>query len=127
MDDEEIGRIVVDAAIEVHRELGPGLFESVCEQVLAAELQERGLRVRRQQSVSISYKGITFNDAFKADPVIESKVLLERKSVEKVVPLHRKQALTSLRLSGFRLGYLINFNVLLLKDGIERRVNGWRE
>ncbi|WP_293372068.1 GxxExxY protein [Nevskia sp.] len=127
MDDEEIGRIVIDAAIEVHRELGPGLFESVYEQVLAAELESRGLRVRRQQSVPIFYKGSMINDAFKADLIVESRVLLELKSVEKLVPLHKKQVLTYLRLGGFRLGYLLNFNVFLLKDGIERLVNGWKE
>ncbi len=124
MTENEIGKIVVDTAVAVHRALGPGLLESVYEAVLAAELRERGLRVERQASVPIEYRGTRFDEGFRADLIVEGKVLLELKSVEKLSHLHRKQLLTYLRLSGHRLGLLLNFGEGLIKDGIVRIVNG---
>jgi GxxExxY protein len=124
MTENEIGKIVVDAAIAVHRVLGPGLLESVYEVVLAAELRERGLRVERQVSVPIEYRGTRFEEGFRADLIVEGIVLLELKSIEKLSHLHKKQLLTYLRLSAQKLGFLLNFGEGLIKDGIVRIVNG---
>ncbi len=124
MTENEIGKIVVDAALAVHRALGPGLLESVYEAVLAAELRERGLRVERQAAVPIEYRGIRFDEGFRADLIVEGKVLLELKSVERMTHTHKKQLLTYLRLSGHKLGFLLNFGEGMIKDGIVRIVNG---
>ncbi len=109
MTENEIGKIIVDAAIAVHRALGPGLLETVYEIVLAHELSGRGLHVDRQVSVSIEYDGIRFDEGFRADMIVENKVILELKSVEKVTAAHKKQIQTYLRLTGHKLGYLLNF------------------
>ncbi len=127
MTENEIGAIVIDAAIAVHRELGPGLLETVYEVVLADELMRRGLVVERQVSVAIECRGRRFDEGFRADIIVESKVILELKSVEKTNPAHKKQLLTYLRLSGLKLGYLLNFGEAFLKDGITRIVNGLDE
>jgi GxxExxY protein len=127
MTENEIGKIVVDSAIAVHRALGPGLLESVYEVVLARELQRRGLRVERQVPVSIEYDGVKFEEGFRADIVVEGKVILELKSVEHATAAHRKQIQTYLRLSGCALGFLLNFGEALMKDGITRAVNGLAE
>ena len=127
MHENQIGRIVVDAAIAVHRELGPGLLESVYEVVLAHELESRGLRAPRQIPIPISYKGITFDEGFKADIIVEERVILELKSVENLSPAHRKQIQTYLRLSGLKLGFLLNFGAALMKQGIVRAVNQLEE
>ena len=124
MTENEIATVVVDAAYQVHVRLGPGLLESVYETVLAYELTRRGLRVVRQQPIPIVYDQITFEEGFRADLVVEEKVIVELKSVEKVQPVHKKQLLTYLRLSDRRLGLLINFGEALIKDGISRVVNG---
>jgi GxxExxY protein len=124
MTENEIGKIVVDAAVAVHRALGPGLLESVYETVLAAELRERGLRVERQVSVPIEYRGTRFEEGFRADLIVEGKVLLELKSIEKLSHVHKKQLLTYLRLAGRKLGFLLNFGEGVIKDGIVRIVNG---
>jgi GxxExxY protein len=124
MTENEIGTLILNAAIEVHRELGPGLLESVYEAVLARELSLRGLAVERQVSVPISYKELRFDEGFRADLIVEGKVLLELKSVERVSPAHKKQVQTYLRLTGRKLGYLLNFGEAVLKDGITRCVNG---
>ena len=124
MIENEIGKIIVDSAVGVHRELGPGLLESVYEVVLAAELLQRGLSVERQVPVKICYKGMTFDEAFRADLVVERKVVVELKSVERVSEAHKKQVQTYLRLSGCRLGFLLNFGEALMKRGITRSVNG---
>lgn len=127
MHENEIGTIIVESAIAVHRELGPGLLESVYEVVLAYELQARGLRAERQRPVAIQYRDLHFDEGFRADLIVEDKVVIELKSVEKVSPAHRKQIQTYLRLTGCRLGYLLNFGEALMKDGITRAVNGLTE
>ena len=122
--ENEIGKIVVDSAISIHRELGPGLLESVYEIILAHELKKNGLFVERQIEVPIEYKGIKFNEGFRADIIVEKKVILELKSIESVNKSHKKQLLTYLKLTGIKLGYLLNFGEALMKDGISRIING---
>ncbi|MFC2077198.1 GxxExxY protein [Candidatus Bipolaricaulota bacterium] len=127
MTENEIGTIVVDSAVAVHRELGPGLLETVYEVVLAREMEGRGLKVDRQAPVAIEYKGVAFDEGFRADIIAEGKVILELKSVERVTAAHKKQVQTYLRLTGSKLGYLLNFGEALMKDGITRCVNGLEE
>jgi GxxExxY protein len=127
MKENEIGKEVVDAAIAVHRELGPGLMETVYEVALVHELVQRGLQAERQASISIEYKGIKFDEGFRADIVVNNRVVLELKSVEKMTAAHRKQIQTYLRLTGMKLGFLLNFGAALMKDGIVRAVNGLKE
>jgi GxxExxY protein len=127
MTENEIGKLVVDSAIAVHRELGPGLLETVYEVILAHELRQRGLRVERQVPISIECRGIKFDEAFRADIVVEGKVVLELKSVEQVTKAHKKQIQTYLRLAGHKLGFLLNFGEALMKKGITRAVNGLEE
>jgi GxxExxY protein len=123
MEENEIGSIVVAAALALHRELGPGLLESVYEVVLAHLLRERELRVERQVPISITYRDLVFEEAFRADLIVERKLLIEIKCVELLTYAHKKQLLTYLRLTQRRLGYLINFNAPLLKSGVIRVVN----
>ncbi|NIO11480.1 MAG: GxxExxY protein [Deltaproteobacteria bacterium] len=127
MTENEIGKIVVDSALAVHRELGPGLLETVYEVILEHELRQRGLAVQRQVPISIQLRGIKFDEAFRADIVVEEKVVLELKSVDQVTPTHKKQLQTYLRLSGLKLGFLLNFGEALMKRGITRAVNGLEE
>jgi GxxExxY protein len=127
MTENEIGTIIVDTAIELHRHLGPGLLESVYEVVLAYELNARGLSVQRQVPISIVYKTMKFDDAFRADLLVADKVIVELKSIEQMNNAHRKQLQTYLRLTGLKLGYLLNFGSALMKDGIVRAVNGLEE
>ena len=122
-----MAKIIVDAAYRVHKRLGPGLLESVYEIILAYELSERGLKVKRQVPVAIVYNDMKFDEGFRADIIVEDKVIVELKSVEKVVPVHKKQLLTYLRLADKRLGLLINFGSELIRDGISRVVNGLKE
>ena len=124
MNENEIATIVVDAAITVHRELGPGLLESVYEVIFAYELEQRGLRASRQVPIAILYKQMTFDAAFRADIVVDEKVIVELKSVEQISEAHKKQVQTYLRLSGCKLGFLLNFGEALMKRGITRVVNG---
>ena len=124
MTENETGKIVVDAAIAVHRALGPGLLETVYDVVLSHELQKRGLHVDRQVSVPIEYDGMHFDEGFRTDIIVEGKVILELKSVESITNAHKKQVLTYLRLTGMKLGYLLNFGEALMKDGISRIING---
>jgi GxxExxY protein len=124
MNENAIGKEVVDAAVKVHRELGPGLLETVYEVVLAKELQGRGLRVERQVSVPIAYAGMQFEEGFRADIIVEGKVILELKSVEQLSKVHAKQVLTYLKLKELKLGFVLNFGSNLMKEGIERVVNG---
>jgi len=127
MTENEIGRIIVDAAVKVHQALGPGLLESVYEIVLAHKLREMGLGVERQVPVRIEFEGLTFDEGFRADLVVEEKVIVELKSVEKVTAAHKKQIQTYLRLTGCKLGYLLNFGEALMKQGITRAVNNLEE
>jgi GxxExxY protein len=127
MTENEIARLVVNAAYQVHTALGPGLLESVYEVALAHECHKAGLRVVRQQPIPVCYDGIAFEEGFRADLVIEDKLLVELKSVEELAPVHKKQLLTYLRLTDKRLGLLINFGAALIKDGIKRIVNGLEE
>lgn len=124
MKENDIGTKVLEAAINIHRELGPGLLETVYEVVLAREISDLGMKVERQMPVKIIYKGIRFDEGFRADIIVESKVLLELKSVERTLPAHKKQVQTYLRLTGLKLGYLLNFGEAVLKSGITRCVNG---
>ena len=124
MTENEIAKIIVDAAFQVHKRLGPGLLESVYEVILAHELKKRGLIVKRQVPVPIVFDEIKFNEGFRADLIVEEKVIVELKSVEKVSRVHKKQLLTYLRLADKRLGLLINFGSELIRDGISRVVNG---
>ena len=127
MDENEIGREVADAAIAVHRELGPGLLETVYEVVLLDELRRRGLAADRQVPIAIVCRGVRFDEGFRADIIVEGKVIIELKSVERVTNAHKKQLLTYLRLTGMRLGYLLNFGEAVMKRGITRTVSGLPE
>ena len=124
MTENEIAKIIVDAAYHLHKKLGPGLLESVYEVVLAHALKKRELKVKRQVPVAIVFEGIKFDEGFRADLIVEDKVIVELKSVEKVSRVHKKQLLTYLRLTDKRLGLLINFGAELIRDGISRVVNG---
>jgi GxxExxY protein len=129
MTENEVGKIVVDCAYQVHRRLGPGLLESVYERALGYEIAKRGLAVDRQVPIPIVYDSLTFDEGFRADLIIEGIVILELKSVEQVQAVHKKQLLTYLRLADKKLGYLINFGAVLIGDGISRVSNGapeWR-
>lgn len=124
MSENEIAKTIVDLAYRVHSELGPGLFESVYEQILEYELSKKmGLHVIRQPLLPVIWRDIILDMGFRPDLIIEDKVIIELKSVEKVAPVHYKQLLTYLRLTGLRLGLLINFNETFIKDGIRRVVN----
>lgn len=124
MHENEIAAKVMDASFLIHRELGPGLLESVYEVVLAKLLTEMGMLVERQAAVPILFQGICFDEGFRADLLLEKKLIVELKSVERLQPVHSKQLLTYLRLTGCRLGLLINFGENLLKDGFKRVANG---
>ena len=124
MTENELSKHIVDAAFKIHTKLGPGLLESVYEAVLAYELQKRNLRVERQKSLPVVYEEVRLEEGYRADLIVEDKVIVELKSVETVAPVHKKQVLTYLRLSNLKLGLLINFGEELIKDGISRVVNG---
>jgi len=125
--ENELSKVILDAAFKVHTKTGPGVFESVYEVILAYELRKQGLRVERQVPFPIRYDDLVFDEGFRADLLVEDKIIVELKSVEKVIPAHSKQVLTQLRLSDRRLGLLINFGEVHLKNGIERIVNGLPE
>jgi GxxExxY protein len=127
MTENELGTMILESTMAVHRELGPGLLETVYETALTHELRARGLMVERQIPIPIEYKGIRFDEGFRADMIVDSKVIIELKSVEKVTPAHKKQIQTHLRLTGCKLGYLLNFGEALMKNGITRAVNGLEE
>jgi len=120
---EEISAEVVDAAFHLHKDLGPGLLESVYEVVLAKLLEQRGLSVERQKPIPIHYAGLRFDEGFRADLIVEGSLLIELKSVENLAAVHGKQVLTYLRLLDLPLGLLINFGSATFKDGIKRIVN----
>ncbi len=124
MTENKIAKQILDAAFAVHTKLGPGLLESVYEVVLAYELQKRGLTTERQKPMPILCDNIRFDEAFRSDLVVNGKVIAELKSVEALLPVHAKQLLTQLRLSGLKLCLLINFGEAHLKNGINRVING---
>ncbi|CAN5287290.1 GxxExxY protein [soil metagenome] len=125
--ENEVARRVLDAAFEVHTTLGPGLLESVYEVILAHELRKTGFSVERQNAIPIHYDGLKFAEGFRADLVIDGIVIVELKSVQALSAVHAKQVLTQLRLANCRLGLLINFGEVHLKNGIKRIVNGLDE
>jgi GxxExxY protein len=123
MHENEISRIIVDRAFKIHNTLGPGLLESVYRCALAFELQKQGFRVAVERPIPAVYEDIHLDLGFRADVVVDNKVIVETKSIEALAPIHGKVLLTYLRLADVRLGLLINFNVELIKDGIRRVVN----
>jgi GxxExxY protein len=125
--ENQLSKIILDAAFLVHTKTGPGLLESVYEVLLAHELRKQGLQVQRQVPIPIRYDELIFDEGFRADLLVEDKVIVELKSVEQLVRVHSKQVLTQLRLSQRRLGLLINFGEVHLKNGIERIANGLPE
>jgi GxxExxY protein len=123
MTENEIATAVVDAAYKIHTTLGPGLFESVYQRILEFELKRRGLKVEPEVVLPVCYEGVQLDLGFRVDLIVANKVIIELKSVEALAPIHRKQLETYLRLMDLRLGLLINFNVELIKNGIQRVVN----
>lgn len=124
MTENEIGREVVDSAVCLHRAIGPGLLETVYEVLLAHELESRALSVKRQVPIPITYRGVRFEEGFRADMIVEEKVILELKSIEVLSRAHKKQLITYLKLADKKLGYVLNFGEALMKDGIVRLLNG---
>jgi len=124
MNEDEIGAIIVDTAVYIHKELGSGLLESVYEAVLSKLLAQKGLYVQRQVSVPVEFKGEHFDEGFRVDLFVEGKVIIELKSVEKITPAHKKQLLTYLKLTNTKLGFVLNFGAATMKEGINRIVNG---
>ncbi|MSU62713.1 MAG: GxxExxY protein [Pedosphaera sp.] len=127
MTENEIAKIIVDSAFQIHTKLGPGLLESVYETVLASVLRRCGLKVERQAPIPIRFEDLTFDEGFRADLIVENKVIVELKSVEQTAPVHKKQVLTYIKLADKRLSLLVNFGAPLIKDGITRLVNGLPE
>jgi GxxExxY protein len=127
MTENEITAVIVDAALKVHTTLGPGLLESVYEVALAHELEQRDLSVERQVPIGVNYEGVRCEVGFRADLIVEERVIVELKSIERVLPVHRKQTLTYIRLADMRVGLLLNFGAERLKNGITRIVNGLPE
>jgi GxxExxY protein len=123
MTENELSKIIVDTCYRIHVELGPGLFESVYEKILHFELKQKGLAVSQQQAIPVIWKEKKLNHGFRADLIVQNKVLIEVKSVEAIAPVHKKQVLTYLKLTNIKLGLLINFNEPLMKIGITRIVN----
>ena len=123
MSENEIAATIVDACFKIHSKLGPGLLESVYENILCYELSVRNLKTEKQKILPIYYEQIRFDSALRLDLIVENKVIIEIKSVENILPLHKKQLLTYLKVSNCKLGLLINFNTALIKNGITRVVN----
>jgi GxxExxY protein len=121
--ENELSNEIIGAAIEVHRHLGPGLLESAYEQCLCRELSERGIPFQRQLPLPLQYKGVSLDCGYRLDIVVDNRVILELKAIGALEPIHTAQVLTYLKLSGYKLGLLINFNVPALKHGIKRVVN----
>ena len=124
MHENEISDIIIGTCIDIHRELGPGLFESVYEKVLVYELNKKGLKVESQKDIDLVWDGSKMGVGFRADIVVEEKVIVELKAIQTIDPVHKKQLITYLKISGLKLGLLINFNKDFLRDGIIRIVNG---
>ena len=124
MDIEEVGRHIVSSAVKVHRALGPGLLESAYQKCLAYELRGKGLMVECELLLPIRYETVEIDAGYRIDMFVESQVIIENKTVEKLLPIHEAQLLTYLKLRGIKLGFLLNWNVALMKHGIKRMVNG---
>ncbi len=123
MTENDISRIIVDIAFNIHTSLGPGLLKSVYEEIMNYELVKAGLSVERQKGIPVIWDNLRMDLGFRADLIVEKKVIIEIKSVENIAPVHPKQLLTYLKITGIKLGLLINFNERLVKDGITRIVN----
>ena len=124
MNENELSKIIVHSCFKIHSELGPGLLESVYEELLSDELKKQNLNFSRQQGIPVVYENVKLDLGFRSDIIVENKVIVEIKSVELIAPVHQKQLLTYLRITGIKLGLLVNFNEALIKDGIQRIVNG---
>jgi len=124
MNENEIGTIIVDTAIDLHKRLGPGLLESVYEIILMKNLSKKGLYVQRQVSIPIEFDGECFDEGFRVDLFVHGKVIIELKSIEKVTSVHKKQLLTYLKFTNTKVGYLLNFGAEIMKFGIYRVING---
>ncbi|MBI5102092.1 MAG: GxxExxY protein [Nitrospirae bacterium] len=124
MDENQLSKTIVDCCFKIHTTLGPGLLESVYLEVLAYELKKLGLKCEKEVGIPVRYGDVDIALGFRADLIVDNLVIIELKAIEKVMPVHKKQLMTYLRLSGMKLGLLVNFNVRLIKDGIERVVNG---
>jgi len=124
VDENQISKIVVDCCYRIHTKLGPGLLESVYLDVLRYELEKAGLKCEKEVGIPVRYEEVKLDLGFRADLIVENLLIIELKSVEKVQPVHKKQLMTYLKLTKMKLGLLVNFNVNLIKDGIERIVNG---
>jgi len=122
--ENEISGKIIGAAIEVHKRLGPGLLESAYEECLCCEMKLRGIKFERQVALPLNYKGLHLDCGYRLDLLVEDKIIVELKSVEALEPIHDAQLLTYLKLKNSRLGLIINFNMMMLKDGIRRLVNG---
>jgi GxxExxY protein len=123
MTENELSKIIVDCCYKIHTKLGPGLLESVYEEILCFELQKADLNFTRQQGLPVIYEGVKMDLGFRADIIVENKVVIEIKSIEAIAPVHQKQLLTYLKITGLKLGLLVNFNEALIKSGIQRIVN----
>ena len=123
MDENELSKIIVDCCFRIHKKLGPGLLESVYEEVLAYELTKQNLSFKRQFAIPVIYDAVKMDVGFRVDIIVADKVIVEIKSVELIAPVHQKQVLTYLRLMNLKLGLLVNFNCSLIKNGIQRIVN----
>jgi len=119
----EISKIILDIAFDIHSKLGPGLFESIYEEILSYELEDYGLSIKKQQGIPVIWNDLRMEVGFRADIIVEDKVIVEIKSVDALAPIHYKQLTTYLKITNLKLGLLINFNEYLLKDGIKRIVN----
>jgi GxxExxY protein len=123
MTENEISKIILDISFDIHTKLGPGLFESVYEEILVYELENYGLNIKRQKAIPVIWEELKMEVGFRADIIVEDKVIIEIKSIETLAPIHYKQLTTYLKITGLKLGLLINFNEYLLKDGIKRIAN----
>lgn len=123
MDENQLGRIIVDSAIQVHKALGPGLLESAYEACLSYELRSRHIAIETQVGLPVTYGDVRLDIGYRIDILVEEKVIIEMKAVDKIIPIHEAQLLSYLKLSKCKLGFLLNFNVAKMKDGIHRMVN----
>ena len=123
MTENELSKVIVNTAYQIHTQLGPGLLESVYEEIMYFELKKQGLQVERQKAIPVMWNGLKMEIGFRADLIVENKVIIELKSVESLAPVHSKQLLTYLKLTDLKLGLLINYNENLIKDAVHRIVN----